>query len=70
MTLDHFSYDKEFSKKEIDIINNYNDADEIAEKIKHLLQNPNAERLAAGIDLESCSWKARSAQLYQKLQDF
>lgn len=51
-----------------DIINNYNDADEIAEKIKHLLQNSNAERLAAGIDLESCSWKARSAQLYQKLQ--
>ena len=52
-----------------DMINNYDDPDEIAFKIKNLIENPNAARLAEGIDRESCSWERRSLELVSKLSD-
>lgn len=50
-----------------DVIDNCEDENEIAEKIKKLIDNPNASRLAAGIDRESNSWKVRSQILLEKL---
>ncbi len=52
-----------------DIIENYDDSREIASKIKNLIENPNAARLAAGIKTESCSWEKRSSDLEEKLSD-
>ena len=52
-----------------DIINNYNDPVEIAEKIKNILENPNAERLLSGIDFDKYSWNARGEALCLKLQE-
>ena len=52
-----------------DIIDRYDDPARIASKIKHLLENPNAERLRAGIDLESYSWISRSRVLAAKLSE-
>ena len=53
--------------KSTDVIDNFDDPDEIAEKIRFNLENPNAERLIACIDGESCSWKAKSDALTLKL---
>ena len=50
-----------------DIIDNCEDPEEIARKIKGLIEDPNAARLAQGIDMESCSWKKRSEELMSKL---
>ena len=55
--------------KEEDVIKNCDDPDEIAAKIKHTLENPNAERLIGGIDITRCSWKERSAALTSKLSE-
>ena len=52
-----------------DVIDKYDDPSELASKIKHLLENPNAERLKAGIDLESYSWISRSRVLAAKLSE-
>ena len=52
-----------------DIIDKYDDPSGIASKIKYLLENPNAERLKAGIDAESYSWKSRSRVLAAKLSE-
>ena len=50
-----------------DVIENYDDPDEIAEKIRVTLENSNAKRLIADLEWESNSWKARSRALTSKL---
>lgn len=50
-----------------DVIENYNDPDEIAEKIRYNLEHSNAERLMANFERESDSWKERSRALESKL---
>ena len=50
-----------------DIIENYDDVDEIAEKIRFNLNTPNASRLIEGLKQESDSWKERSRALESKL---
>ena len=50
-----------------DIIENCDDEKEIADKIKYLLENPNAERLLKEIDREPNTWKTRSRTLLEKL---
>ena len=50
-----------------DVIERYDDPDEIAEKIKRLLTEPNGKRLISYINGESCSWKVRSETLTQVL---
>ena len=50
-----------------DVIERYDDPEEIAAKIRYLLENPNAERLSAGFDWERCSWKTVSRALVSKL---
>ena len=52
-----------------DVINDCDDIEEIAEKIRYNMEYSNAERLLAGIDWESYSWKARSRALIQKLSE-
>ena len=53
--------------RDTDVIENYEDADEIAEKIRHLLGESNAKRLVADLEWESNSWKVRSSALTSKL---
>ena len=53
--------------EESDIIYDYKNADEIAEKIKGILDRPNADRLAAGIDFDKYSWSERGKVLWEKL---
>lgn len=53
--------------EDCDIINSYNDASEIALKIKSVLNKPNAKRLYDSIDVEKCSWAYRSKELADKL---
>ncbi|MFT3982468.1 MAG: glycosyltransferase [Lachnospiraceae bacterium] len=53
--------------EETDVIENYEDAGEIAEKIDSLLRHGNADRLMTKIDKESASWEARTCQLQKKL---
>ncbi len=50
-----------------DIIDNYDDPHEIAEKIRYNLENPNADRLSGCFGREKSSWKARSMVLESKL---
>ena len=50
-----------------DVIENFEDPHEIASKIKHILNEPNAARLQEGIDRETYSWKERSAALERML---
>ena len=52
-----------------DIIENYEDPDEIAGKIRYNLEHPNAGRLVAGLKQESHSWKERSRVLESKLSE-
>lgn len=54
---------------ETDIINDTEDIDEIASKIRYLMQDSNNNRLIESIDKESASWKARSGQLQTILKD-
>ena len=53
--------------EQFDIIEDYEDPVEIADKIKYLIENPNADRLVSGIDWERDSWKIRSQTLLEKL---
>ena len=50
-----------------DIIENCEDTDEIAEKIRYNLEHSNVERLIAGLYGESNTWKERSRALESKL---
>ncbi|MBO4266993.1 MAG: glycosyltransferase family 4 protein [Lachnospiraceae bacterium] len=50
-----------------DVIEDYADPDEIASKIKIIMENSNATRLTADLEWESNSWKARSKALTSKL---
>ena len=50
-----------------DLIYNCEDEYEIADKIKKLIDKPNASRLVQGINRESNSWKRRSQMLLEKL---
>lgn len=52
-----------------DVIEQCDDPDEIASKIRGLIDNPNAARLADGIDIESVSWERRCEELLAKLSD-
>ena len=52
-----------------DVINNYDDPDEIASKIRYIIENPNAKRLIADLEWESNSWKIRSRDLAGKLSE-
>lgn len=50
-----------------DVIDNYCDADEIADKIMYLMDNPNREKLLHDIDFDTMSWEARTKELIDKL---
>ncbi len=52
-----------------DIIEKYDDPDEIAAKIRYLMDHPNAQRLTDSIEWESVSWKTRSEALVSKLSE-
>ena len=52
-----------------DIIEKYDDPDEIAAKIRYAIENPNAERLYGSIDQTRYSWKERSRVLTSKLSE-
>ncbi len=53
--------------REDDLIRNTRDPEEIAYKMKSLLEAGNHDRLLASIDTESVSWKKRSKLLVRKL---
>lgn len=53
--------------RDTDVIERYDDPDEIAAKIRYNLENPNAQRLNGRINRESYSWRSRSIQLSEKL---
>ena len=50
-----------------DVIRDFADADEIASKIRIIMENSNVSRLTADLEWESNSWKARSKALTAKL---
>lgn len=50
-----------------DVIEKYEDADEIAEKIRYNLEHSNVSRLIGGLKRESYSWKEKSRALELKL---
>lgn len=52
-----------------DVVNDCEDIDELAEKIRILLENPNNERLCKGIDWENNTWEIRSRTLIEKLSE-
>ena len=52
-----------------DVIDNYDDPDEIANKIRYITQNSNAQRLVGDLEWESNSWKIRSRDLTRKLSE-
>lgn len=56
------------SVDDYDVISDYSNTVEIAEKIEHLVENPNRERLLSDIDFDTMSWEARTIQLVQKLE--
>ncbi len=51
-----------------DIINEYNNPAEIADKIKSLCVNGNGGRLLSALDTESVSWERRTKQLIEALE--
>lgn len=51
-----------------DIIDRYDDPQEIAEKIRNLIKNPNGDYLKNNINWETSSWKIRSRELADKLE--
>ncbi len=53
--------------KSEDVIHDYSNPDEIADKIKNILQQGNHERLQSSIHKESTSWEARTQQLSELL---
>ena len=55
--------------REEDVIRHYDDPEEIADKIRHLLDEPNAERLASSVEWEKHSWKTQSMALSAKLSE-
>ncbi len=50
-----------------DVIRNFDDPNEIASKMRHIINEPNAKRLKEGIDRETYSWKERSEALERML---
>lgn len=46
-----------------DIVDNYDDPEEIAQKIEYLLEHENHSRLLVELDKESTSWEARAQEL-------
>ena len=56
------------SADESDIIFDYSDTDEIAKKIKYIMNNPNREKLLSDIDFKTMSWEARTEELVKKLE--
>lgn len=52
-----------------DIISDYSNADEIAEKILYISEHPNREKLLADIDFNTMSWEARTKELIEKLEE-
>jgi glycosyltransferase involved in cell wall biosynthesis len=52
-----------------DIVYDTYNVGEIAEKIKYLVEHPNASRIRAGIDAASCSDRVASRRLYELLAE-
>ncbi|MBO4905024.1 MAG: glycosyltransferase family 4 protein [Lachnospiraceae bacterium] len=50
-----------------DVINDHEDAGEIASKIRNVIEDSNAARLSSDLEWESNSWKSRSKALTSKL---
>lgn len=51
-----------------DIINDYSNPLEIADKIRYLMDNPNVDRLKAMINEKDASWESRTMELKNKLE--
>lgn len=51
------------SPRDSDIIENCEDAEEVADKIAYLLEHPNAKRLYASIDFDELSWYVQARRL-------
>lgn len=51
-----------------DIIYDYSDAEEIAEKIEIVINNPNSERLKSYINEKEATWEARTEEMLLKLE--
>lgn len=49
--------------EDCDLVSDCEDVDEVANKIAHLVDYPNNERLCRSIDFEGCSWTAAAARL-------
>ena len=52
-----------FETETSDVVSNCEDAVEVADKIAHLGECPNAERLYRSIDFSTCSWTAAASRL-------
>jgi len=55
--------------KEADIINDPGDAEEIAEKIRLLINNGNNKRLTAALNIRETGWERRAEELCRILED-
>lgn len=56
------------SAGENDVIADCEDIDEIADKIKYVINNPNRNKLLSDIDFSRMSWEARTKELIDKLE--
>lgn len=52
-----------FTMEPSDVVSDCEDAEEVADKIAHLGECPNAERLYRSIDFSTCSWAAAASRL-------
>ncbi len=55
--------------EDTDIIYDIENEEEIAEKIRYILENPNNERIKASIDFEKVSWKNTAENLYKACEN-
>ena len=55
--------------EENDIINDPEDPEEIADKIKAILNKGNNERLTAALNIRETGWERRAAELCRILKD-
>lgn len=53
---------------EKEIINDYSDEREIADKMKAILENPNNDRLYGNVDWETYSWEQRTKEMIKQLE--
>ncbi len=55
--------------EDADIIYDTENEEEIAEKIRYLLEHPNNERITSSLDFEKVSWKKTAENLYKKCEN-